>query len=254
MNRLPFYLTPWSDLHYNWPAGWKVLEVFGANYTGLSGIPLVLAFLHMASVALVVCALARVAWRFFGVSLVDQILAVAIVLNIVLYLLTNASDEAAHEVAIIVPFGAALAARVLVSAGSVVLARDRFPVRDQGSAGRGAHRFQSARRVRLVRQAQLVGPSAGRRLVPAHRVGPGARPGGSGGWGPGDRLGPRARPGPGARLVLASPLDPGDPPDRRGRRVRVARWLGCLAWSGWPAGSDGPAESGWPVPSPGSWS
>jgi hypothetical protein len=157
VNRLPFYLTPWSDLHYNWPAGWKVLEVFGANYTGLSGIPLALAFLHMVSVALVVCALARVAWRFFGVSLVDEILAVAIVLNIVLYLLTNASDEAAHEVAIIVPFGAALAARVLVSAGDMVLATDRFPVRDKGSAGRGAHRFPSARRVRLARQAQLTG-------------------------------------------------------------------------------------------------
>jgi hypothetical protein len=157
VNRLPFYLTPWSDLHYNWPAGWKVLEVFGANYTGLSGIPLVLAFLHMASVALVVCALARVAWRFFTVSLVDEILAVGIVLNIVLYLLTNASDEAAHEVAIIVPFGAALAARVLVSAGGLVLAKDRFPVRSGGPAGRGAHRFQQARQVRLARQAQLTG-------------------------------------------------------------------------------------------------
>ncbi len=157
VNRLPFYLTPWSDLHYNWPAGWKVLEVFGANYTGLSGIPLVLAFLHMASVALVVCALARVAWRFFTVSLVDEILAVGIVLNIVLYLLTNASDEAAHEVAIIVPFGAALAARVLVSAGGLVLAKDRFPVRSGGPAGRGAHRFQQARQVRLARQARLTG-------------------------------------------------------------------------------------------------
>ena len=51
--------------------------------------------------------------RFFRVSLVDQVLAVAIVLNVVLYLLTNAAAEAAHEVAIIVPFGAALAARVL---------------------------------------------------------------------------------------------------------------------------------------------
>ncbi len=157
VNRLPFYLTPWSDLHYNWPAGWKVLEVFGANYTGLGGIPLVLAFLHMASVALVVCALARVAWRFFGASLVDEILAVAIVLNIVLYLLTNASDEAAHEVAIIVPFGAALAARVLVSAGYPGLARDRFPVRNKGSVGRGAHRFPSPRRVRLAGRAQLTG-------------------------------------------------------------------------------------------------
>jgi len=157
VNRLPFHLTPWPYLRYNWPAGWKVLEVFGANYTGLNGIPLVLAFLHMVSVALVVCALARVAWRFFGVSLVDEILALAIVLNIVLYLLTNASDEAAHEVAIIVPFGAALAARVLVSAGGMVVASDRFPVRDRGSAGRGAHRFPSARRVRLARQPELTG-------------------------------------------------------------------------------------------------
>ena len=157
VNRLPFYLTPWSDLHYNWPAGWKVLEVFGANYTGLSGIPLALAFLHMASVALVVCALARVAWRFFAVSLVDEILAIGIVLNIVLYLLTNASDEAAHEVAIIVPFGAALTARVLVSSGGMVLARDRFLVRHQGPAGGGAHRFQSVGRIGLARWAQVTG-------------------------------------------------------------------------------------------------
>jgi hypothetical protein len=63
--------------------------------------------------------LARVAWRFFRVSLVDQVLAVAIVLNVALYLLTNASDEAAHEVAIIVPFSAVLAARVLVQAVKV---------------------------------------------------------------------------------------------------------------------------------------
>jgi hypothetical protein len=151
VNRLPFYLTPWSDLHYNWPAGWKVLEVFGANYTGLSGIPLVLAFLHLASVALVVWALARVAWRFFGVSLVDQILALAIVLNIVLYLLTNASDEAAHEVAIIVPFGAALAARVV--AGT----RGWAPV-EQPVCHLARHRVRRARpsRVaRLVRAARL---------------------------------------------------------------------------------------------------
>jgi hypothetical protein len=67
-------------------------------------------------VFVVLWVLARVAWRFFRVSLVDQVLAVAIVLNVALYLLTNASDEAAHEVAIIVPFSAALAARVLIGA------------------------------------------------------------------------------------------------------------------------------------------
>ena len=114
VNRLPFHLTPWHDLRHNASAGWKVLEVFGASYTGLSGIWLALAFLHMVSVLVVVWALARVARRFFSVSLVDQVLAVAIVLNVALYLLTNAADEAAHEVAIIVPFGAALAARVLI--------------------------------------------------------------------------------------------------------------------------------------------
>jgi len=113
VNRLPFHLTPWHDLYQNAPAVWRVLEVFGASYNGLSGFRLALAWLHMASVLVVLWALARVALRFFGVSLVDQVLAVAIVLNVALYLLTNASDQAAHEVAIIVPFGAALAARVL---------------------------------------------------------------------------------------------------------------------------------------------
>jgi hypothetical protein len=125
MAGLPFHLTPWSDLHHNWQAGWKVLTVFGADYTGLHGIQLVLAFLHLVSVALVACALARVAWRFFRVSLVDQILAVAIVLNVLLFVFTNASHLAAHEVAIIVPFGAALAARVLARAPGAARASSR---------------------------------------------------------------------------------------------------------------------------------
>ena len=113
VNRLPFYLASWHHLRNNVQAVWKVLEIFGANYTGISGVWLVLAFLHMASVLVVLCALARVARRFFSVSLVDQVLAVAIVLNVALFLLTNASDEAANEVAVILPFGAVLAARVL---------------------------------------------------------------------------------------------------------------------------------------------
>jgi hypothetical protein len=113
VNRLPFHLTPWHDLYQNEPALRRVLDVFGADYTGLSGIRLALAFLHLASVLLVLWALGRVVLRFFGVSLVDQVLAAAIVLNVALYLLTNASDQAAHEIAIILPFGAALTARVL---------------------------------------------------------------------------------------------------------------------------------------------
>jgi hypothetical protein len=114
VNRLPFYFTPWVYLHNNAPAAWKVLQIFGANYAGLGGIWLTLAFVHMASVFVVAWALVRVARRFFRFGLVDQVLATAIVMNVVLYMLTNAANEAAHEVAVIVPFGAALAARVLV--------------------------------------------------------------------------------------------------------------------------------------------
>jgi hypothetical protein len=162
--RLPFHLTPWSDLHNNWPAGWKLLEVFGANYAGLSGVPLALAFLHLASVALVVCALARVAWRFFGVSLVDQILAIAIVLNVLLFMFTNASDLAAHEVAIIVPYGAALAARVLV------LARDRVPVEQSAS-----RRVRPGLLTRLARRLHLAPAARGARRVRRIRLSPRVR-------------------------------------------------------------------------------
>jgi hypothetical protein len=139
VNRLPFYFTHWQNLHNNAPAAWKVLQVFGADFAGLSGAWLGLAVLHLASVLAVGWALARVARRFFRVSLADQVLAAAIVLNVVLYLLTNAADEAAHEVAVIVPFGAALAARVLVSAvtaptGKPAASRARLAARITGAA------------------------------------------------------------------------------------------------------------------------
>jgi hypothetical protein len=125
VNRLPFYFTHWQNLHRNAPAAWKVLQIFGADFAGLSGFWLALALLHLASVLAVGWALARVARRFCRVPLADQVLAAAIVLNVVLYLLTNAADEAAHEVAVIVPFGAALAARVLVPALTEQTARFR---------------------------------------------------------------------------------------------------------------------------------
>jgi hypothetical protein len=114
VNRLPFSLRPWYQLHSNVQALWKVLEIFGADYDGLSGIWLALAILHTASVLVVGWGLLRVARRFFRVSLVDEVLAAAIVLNVVLYLLTNAANEAAHEIAVIAPFSAALTARALV--------------------------------------------------------------------------------------------------------------------------------------------
>jgi hypothetical protein len=116
VNRLPFSFVRWQHLSHNAPAAWKVLQVFGADYAGLHGIWLGLALLHLTSVLVVGWALALVTRRFFGVSLAGQVLAAAIVLNVALYLLTSAADEAAHEVAVIVPFAAALAARMLVPA------------------------------------------------------------------------------------------------------------------------------------------
>ena len=66
VNRLPFYVRSLHNLHHNAPAAWKVLTIFGANYAGLSGVWLALAFLHLASVIVVGWALLRVALRFFG--------------------------------------------------------------------------------------------------------------------------------------------------------------------------------------------
>src|SRR5271165_2435564 len=159
VNRLPFYLVPWHNLHNNAPAAWKVLQIFGANYAGLSGVWLALAFLHLASALVVLWALARVARRFFGVSLVDQVLAVAIVLNVVLYLLTNAADEAAHEVAIIVPFGAALAARVLTRRVRTV----------QGAAVSDDNQIPASRG--LARRIRLAGFAAGILVLAGYTAG-----------------------------------------------------------------------------------
>jgi hypothetical protein len=160
VNRLPFYLTPWHDLHNNVPAAWKVLGIFGANYTGLSGIWLALAFLHFASVLLVGWALVRVSRRFFSTALVDQVLAVAIVLNVVLFMVTNASDEASHEVAIIVPFGAALAARVMIGAASTRAASTRAAstrAASVGAASAAAEANVNARTRRVRRAAWVAG-------------------------------------------------------------------------------------------------
>ena len=159
VNRLPFYLVSWHNLHKDAPAAWKVLEIFGANYAGLSGVWLVLAFLHMATVLLVLAALARVAWRFFAVSLVDQVLAVAIVLNVALFLLTNASDEAAHEVAVVLPFGAVLAARVLTQTARTV----------RGATAEDGRKAPASRG--LGRRVRLAGIAAGILVLAGYTAG-----------------------------------------------------------------------------------
>ena len=103
--------------HYSWASLhvlWAVPRIFGADYRGLAGGPYYTALLHWVSLALVGLALLLAAWRFFsGAALVDQVLAVAIVLNIVLFVTTGAGSQGPHEIAVVAPFGAALAARML---------------------------------------------------------------------------------------------------------------------------------------------
>ena len=113
LNPVPFKFTL-HDIPANLHSLWAVPQIFGADYRGLTGGPYYTALLHMVSLALVGLALLVAARRFFaGATLVDQVLAVAIVLNIVLFVVTSAGSEGPHEIAVVAPFGAALAARML---------------------------------------------------------------------------------------------------------------------------------------------
>jgi hypothetical protein len=110
---VPFTFT-WHSLPGSLHSLWAVPQIFGADYRGLTGGPYYTALLHMVGLALVILALLLLARRFFtGAALVDQVLGVAIVLNIALFVLTSAGSEGPHEIADVAPLGAALAARML---------------------------------------------------------------------------------------------------------------------------------------------
>lgn len=109
---LPVHFLTRADLPAAEPALWHVLDLFGADFHGMRvGVPLLLAVVHLVSVALTIAALGRSVRR--GVPLVDQVLAVGIVLNLALYLGTHASTQGAHEIAVVLPYAAALAGRML---------------------------------------------------------------------------------------------------------------------------------------------
>jgi hypothetical protein len=113
LSPVPFTFTL-HDIPANLHSLWAVPQIFGADYRGLAGGPYYTALLHMVSLVLVGLALILAARRFFsGAALVDQGLAVAIAANIVLFVTTSAGSEGPHEIAIVAPFGAALAARML---------------------------------------------------------------------------------------------------------------------------------------------
>ena len=146
--------VPFGFTLHGFPASlhslWAVPQIFGADYRGLAGGPYYTALLHMVSLALVGLALLLLARRFFsGAALVDQVLGVAIVLNLALFVLTSAGSEGPHEIAVVAPFGAALAARMLAGP------------RAAGARAAGA-RAAGARATRpLARRARAVAYGAG---------------------------------------------------------------------------------------------
>jgi hypothetical protein len=108
---------------YTWPKhAWVTAEgllaLFGAKPAGPAA-EMAFALLHLAGVALVAWAVCRVARQFFSwPDMVSQILLVAIVFNLVVYVpstLADASDLNAREFAIVLPFGAVLAGRTLAA-------------------------------------------------------------------------------------------------------------------------------------------
>jgi len=101
-----------------WVTGEGLLALFGAKPQG-PAVELIFALVHLAGVALVVWAMCRVARHFFSwTDMISQILLVAMVLNVVLYVpstLADATDLNAREFAVVLPFGAVLAARTLAA-------------------------------------------------------------------------------------------------------------------------------------------
>jgi len=119
VHSLGYQLAPahtWA--HHAWVTGEGLLALFGAKPQG-PAVELAFALLHLAGVALVAWAVCRVVRRFVSwPDLVTQVLLVAIVLNILVYIpstLANATDLNAREFAVVLPFGAVLAGRTLTA-------------------------------------------------------------------------------------------------------------------------------------------
>jgi hypothetical protein len=129
LHPLGYQLAPlhtWAK--HAWVTGEGLLALFGAKPQGPAA-ELAFALLHLAGVALVAWAMWRVARHFLSwPDLVSQVLLVAIVLNVLVYVpstLADATDLNAREFAVVLPFGAVLAGRVL--AGPLAAGRSGEP-------------------------------------------------------------------------------------------------------------------------------
>jgi len=117
LHPLGYHLAPvhtWPK--HAWVTGEGLLALFGAKPQG-PAVELAFALLHLAGVALVAWAICRVVRRFVSwPDLISQVLVLAIVLNVLVYIpstLADATDLNAREFAVVLPFGAVLAGRVL---------------------------------------------------------------------------------------------------------------------------------------------
>ena len=117
LHPVPFSLAAASQLgRHAVNVGDGLLTLFGANFGQLhSAAAVAFAIVHLAGLALVGWALCRVLRRPFAAGLVDQILVVAIIVNLVVYLFSSFSNGVLNgrEIALVLPFGAALAGRSL---------------------------------------------------------------------------------------------------------------------------------------------
>jgi hypothetical protein len=122
LHSLPTQFLPLDQMRHSMIGTLQQMTgLFAAGIWGPRGIEFWFTALHLVSIALLLVATVIAVVSLFvsrlgdRVTLVDQVLAVACLAIVLSYGLTNASENGSHEMAPIVPFGAALTARVLVA-------------------------------------------------------------------------------------------------------------------------------------------
>ena len=167
----PLTLAPLSLLWtHAWLTGWGVLELYGGNFIGVAGwAGFTFAVLHLIGLTLAVAAVGVALVRFARpnagqrqtgggepgsgaggrATLVDSVLAVAVVANLVSYLVSTAPGTVlgtgydAREIAAVLPLGAVLAGRVFGAAaagaiGGIGLRGGFWWARGRGQLAKGA--------------------------------------------------------------------------------------------------------------------
>jgi hypothetical protein len=171
LHPVPYQLAPvhtWPKHAYVTAQG--LLALFGARPQG-PAIELAFALVHLAGIALAAWAMLRVARRFVSCpDMISQILLLAIVINVVVYVpstLADATDLNAREFAIVLPFGAVLAGRTL-AAGWAARARDARVGDAPAGAGRGRPRWRTWLAAAVVAvYAASLGYAAAQPAIPA---------------------------------------------------------------------------------------